>query len=612
MTEIGPSAPPHDSDAERAVLGSMLLDQEALELAAGRLAPSDFYRDAHRVIFRAMVTLHRDGRPVDFITLPRHLNDAGKLEDCGGPAYIVSLPNSTPTARNAAFYIEIVLEKSKRRCLIASAADLSARVSEGAKPAADIMRDHRHALDLILNGDHPAAALSGASLVRASDIQPEKVSWAWADRFPFGALTIIAGQPGLGKSSIALEICARLTRGQLPGDASGTFSPVVLASAEDHRAATIVPRLIAAGADLSVVRFAEVRTEDGIVRGLILPDDLPTLETRLRETGARVLVVDPLVAHLPGTVNSWRDQDMRRALAPLAKMAEALGIAVVCIVHLNKSNTTEILARVSGSVGIVAAARSVFLVARDLEDEKACLFAHAKSNLSPLAPTRRFRIEGRNVASPDGTISTSGVAWLGDAPDVRACDLFPRDDAENRGEIQEAMEWLRDALSRGPRPAKEIYAQAQAETFSKATLKRAKERLGVQSQKDDFRGGWYWTIPHDEEAQGDDEEAQYPEVEPLRADASSKAFSDKPSAQGAQVSDIELLGEHSESLRPRMLLPSPGDGFTSPGLERCSACGGTRFWRASEASWTCATCHPPADPERVVAWRDVDAPAAGA
>jgi len=211
-------------------------------------------------------------------------------------------------------------------------------------------------------------------------------------------------------------------------------------------------------------------------------------------TDARILIIDPLVAHLPGTVNSWRDQDIRRALAPLKQMAENLRLAVVAVVHLNKSQSDDVITRISGSIGIVAAARSVFLVARDLEDEAGatCVLAHVKSNVSPLSPALRFRVEGREVPGPDGPIPTSRIAWLGETPGVRTTDLLSRQSPEERGAVREAKEWLQEFLAGGPREAREAYAGAQGAGFSRRTLERAKLKAGVESFKDAFDGGWLW------------------------------------------------------------------------------------------------------------------------
>src|SRR5205823_14897029 len=135
---------------------------------------------------------------------------------------------------------------------------------------------------------------------------------------------------------------------------------VLYLSAEDSPEHTLVPRLIAAGADLGRVSFFTVR-RDGLDDGMTLPDDLPALREAIIETGARIVIVDPLMAHVSGAVDSHRDHDVRRVLAPLARLADDLGIAVIVIAHLNKSEAGDVFRRVGASIGLTAAVRSILV-----------------------------------------------------------------------------------------------------------------------------------------------------------------------------------------------------------------------------------------------------------
>lgn len=252
-----------------------------------------------------------------------------------------------------------------------------------------------------------------------------------------------------------------------------------------------------------------------------------------------MLIVDPFVAHLSSSINSWRDQDVRSILAPLARMAEALRMAVLCVVHLNKKDTSEVLTRVSGSIGIPAAARSVFLVAGDPDDETGVIrfLAHAKANLSAYAPTLRFRIEGRIVDSPRGPIHTSAVAWMGEAQGVAASELLTREDPEDRTAVREAEEWLRDFLAGGDRPANEGYGEGAKVGIARRTLERAKAKLGVRSRKRD--DGWRWTLPEDRQPHS--EKALYRgvgDLGDLPADATKSSVPKEPPIEERQPSDI--------------------------------------------------------------------------
>ncbi|CAN5794626.1 hypothetical protein BH24ACT25_BH24ACT25_04750 [soil metagenome] len=202
---------------------------------------------------------------------------------------------------------------------------------------------------------HPA---DGVSSISFEDIEPEAIGWLWPGYVPLGMLTLLVGDPGLGKSLLTCELAARTSR------AGGS---VLLASAEDSKGATVRPRLEAADADLGRVYSISLR-RDGVEEGIALPDDVAELEQLVVDRAARLVVIDPLMAHLPEAVNSWRDQSVRRALAPLHRMAEAHGCAVLVVAHLNKDRQGHALYRTGGSVGIPAAVRSALLLARDPDD----------------------------------------------------------------------------------------------------------------------------------------------------------------------------------------------------------------------------------------------------
>src|SRR5262249_25550180 len=154
----------------------------------------------------------------------------------------------------------------------------------------------------------------------ADRIEPENVRWAERDWIPLGAVTLLAGRKGDGKSTIVYDRLARATLGQLDGDLDGPVT-VAIATAEDHWKQVVVPRLRAAGADLKRVKFVKVGDELGET-GLDLPDDLPNLRSQIMAADVRVLMIDPLVAHMPVQIDSHKDQHVRRVLAPLSQLAE--------------------------------------------------------------------------------------------------------------------------------------------------------------------------------------------------------------------------------------------------------------------------------------------------
>jgi hypothetical protein len=332
-----------------------------------------------------------------------------------------------------------------------------------------------------------------AVLTQLDTVRPERVTWLWQGRIPVGKLTLLDGDPDLGKSTLSLDLAARVSRGQPMPDGSPGVGPgdAILLNAEDGLADTIRPRLDAAGADCSRVSVLTVRT--GETEDLpSIPDDLAALRQAITDRGALLAVVDPLMAYLGGDVNSHRDQDVRRALAPLARIAEETGCAVLVLRHNNKGQAPNVLHRGGGSIGIIGAARSGLVVGHDPEDETRTILAVAKSNLGPKLPSLAFRI----VGAPN---EAGRVNWLG-ATAHTAKDLLgaPPSD-EERSQTELACEVLREVLAAGPVEAKQARREVEdGAGVSPRTVDRVKARLGVIAEREGFgRGGrWVWRLPH--------------------------------------------------------------------------------------------------------------------
>jgi archaellum biogenesis ATPase FlaH len=335
------------------------------------------------------------------------------------------------------------------------------------------------------------------NLTPASAIHPEPVTWAWNQRIPLGAVTVLAGDPGLGKSTLTMALAAQLSRGDLPGDLRGTPVTVALATVEDAVAHVVVPRLHAAGADMDRVHIITVQ-HDGNSGGLTLPSDLPALKAQLETAKARVVIVDPLVAHLPSHVNSRSDQDVRRVLAPLAQLAEQLDAAVIAVMHLNKNILdTRPLTRIGGSIGFVGAARSVLLLGPDPDDREGPMrvLAHEKSNYGAKAPALRLRVEGRTVTADAGAaITTQGIVWCGEALGLSAADLLVQESPEERTALGRAKEAILELLAHGPVLAKTVEEELTRQGIKPRTWKRAKSALVVESRKL-ASGEWEWIPP---------------------------------------------------------------------------------------------------------------------
>lgn len=342
--------------------------------------------------------------------------------------------------------------------------------------------------------------IDGAPLiVRLSDVKPEPVAWLWPSRIALGKLTLIAGDPGLGKSFLTLDIAARVSRGRAWPDApsvSTTPGGVVLLSAEDGVADTIRPRLDAAGADVTRILALEAIQSVGdggreSARTFDLSRDLPALESAIRSVdGCRLVVIDPVTAYLGG-VDSHKNAEIRGLLAPLGAIAERHRVAVVAVTHLNKSGGGPAIYRAMGSLAFAAAARAAWAVSKDKDDPRRRLLLPIKNNIAPDTGGLAYRIE------PLGVGGCPAVAWEPDAVSVSADEALSgdRDEAGGRTERDDAAEWLSDLLADGPRPTRDVERDAREAGFSIATVRRAKAAIGVLSRKPAFGGPWEWMLP---------------------------------------------------------------------------------------------------------------------
>jgi len=335
-------------------------------------------------------------------------------------------------------------------------------------------------------------------LVPASTVRLEQTRWAWRDRIPLGGVTLLAGQEGSGKTTILTDVLARATRGTLDGDLYGEPVGVVYATAEDSWARTLAPRFAASGADMDRVYFVEV---DGLAGGLSVPGDLIALAEKMTATGSRILVLDPLGAHLADGLDTHKDAAVRRALAPLASIMDRADSAVVGIVHWSKAPTTVALDRVNGSRGFTAAARAMLAVAEDPGDETARVLVLAKSNLGRLdLPALRYRIEGREVINEDGkAIATSGVQWLGEAPGVGVGDIFASGaDPDERSDRDAVAEVIRDVLTAGEQQRDVVIKAVRAAGLdvSAKTIQRACRSLGVERKRIGFGATFVLALPN--------------------------------------------------------------------------------------------------------------------
>jgi hypothetical protein len=334
-------------------------------------------------------------------------------------------------------------------------------------------------------------------LTPARDIRSQRIRWAWEDRCPLRSMVVIAGEKGLGKSLLTnARIPAQVTRGTLAGELAAQPMDVLIVTAEDDWRTVVKPRLAAHGADLSRVHQVEVVDSSG--RALLtLPDDVPLLEAqidRLRGEGRPVgmLVVDPIGAFLSSAIDTHRDASLRRALAPLAAMADRLDLVVVVVAHLTKDENTRLINRVNGSNALVNAARSVLVLARDPDDPEGeqghdRVLVHVSSNWGRYAPTLTMRIEAREVDLDDGARAPVGYVVMTGETNLGTEDLQRRDDSSG-ADVEEA---IGAALADGPHPSREVKKRVAGELgCSTKTVERAAVRMVSQGQIVSESGGY--------------------------------------------------------------------------------------------------------------------------
>jgi hypothetical protein len=349
-------------------------------------------------------------------------------------------------------------------------------------------------LGVVPNSHRPAGREVMVTL--ASQIRPRPVRWLWPDRIPSGALTLLAGREGIGKSLVGVHLAAQLTRGTLPGGRHGKPSRVMFATSEDAWEFTMVPRLLAAGADLERVGRVQVE-DDGIVLGLTTPADVPALKAYIATHDVAMLVLDPLTSVMHERIDAHRDREVRTALEPLGQLAEDTSAAVLGLVHLGKGIGSDPVNLILGSRAFSAVARVALVAARDPEDESSNVLSVEKSNLGRIdVPGLVYRIDGVEIATDEGPAGAGVLVWTGET-DRRVRDIMA-DAGEERGERDEAAKWLIDYLTDlgGEASAKDVKAAARAAGFAERTLDRARSRAGVTTGRTGFgRGAVYvWRL----------------------------------------------------------------------------------------------------------------------
>lgn len=308
---------------------------------------------------------------------------------------------------------------------------------------------------------------------KLSEIERETVSWLWPNFLPDRKLTILDGMPGVGKSTLTSEIAARISSGKgFPDGKSMEPKGVVFIAVEDGVADTIKPRVLAAGGDEEHAHFIHIEQNGNE----ITPDlevHLPAIRKAIEEIGnVGLLIIDPIMALLGNSVDSYRDQDVRKVTTPLGRLAEELNLAILIVRHPNKGSSNNALLRGGGSMAFIGAARVGWVVGKNPENPDIRVLAISKSNIGTMSESLEFQLIN------DATYECARVEWLG-ASKFTADNLYESQNLEEKSQTDEGMEWLQEFLSEGGMDSATIKREADKLGITPKALRRAREKLNV-------------------------------------------------------------------------------------------------------------------------------------
>jgi hypothetical protein len=334
-------------------------------------------------------------------------------------------------------------------------------------------------------------------VVRASEIGMEATCWLWEDDMgkwiPQGAMSLVAGREGVGKSTVVADLVARITKGTLPGAHFDKPKTVIICATEDSWKQTINPRLVAAGADLSRVIRVDAYTPEGFDGTLQLPEDIERVREIVDEHDVVLIVLDPLMSTLSVKLDTHKDAEVRRGLEPLSRLAHTADLAVIGLIHENKSSAADLLSRIMGSRAFTAVVRAVLYAARrddDGEDEfievgaQQFVFGQAKSNLGRQIPYAiRYHIDGVQVGYDDRknkAIWSSRIVW-GATEDQSVQDIVKAQESVKRdATVSEAKSWLKQYLTgKGELPSNQVLTAGEELGYTRSTVQRARGALRV-------------------------------------------------------------------------------------------------------------------------------------
>ena len=311
-------------------------------------------------------------------------------------------------------------------------------------------------------------------MIKMSDIEAQEIEWLWYPYIAYGKLAIVQGDPGDGKTTLILNLAAKLTKGEGLDENMKVMEPmnVIYQTAEDGLADTVKPRLLQAGADCE-----KVLVIDESEKSLSMLDE--RIEEALIKTEARVLILDPIQAYLGSGTDMNRANEVRNMTKRLAALAEKYKCAIILIGHMNKAAGNKAAYRGMGSIDFYAVARSVLLVGRVEGEPNIRAMVQIKNNLAEFGHAKAFRL------------SEEGFRWLGDY-EITADEILGGY-APKINKLEQAKDLLRELSKELEKvESNSIYDMAKEQNISKRTLENAKREMGIRAKREN--GSWYWPL----------------------------------------------------------------------------------------------------------------------